>query len=82
MPTITCAGCGEIIDVPAELCPDDQVETVEPYYCDACEDFVDYLLEDDEPDECCPYCGKAYEDFSDMGCGYCDRRSPDWGVMP
>ena len=40
-------------------------------------------LVDDEPEpepECCPYCGKPYEDFSDLGCGRCDRRSPEWGI--
>ncbi len=30
----------------------------------------------------CPECGKEYEDFSDIGCGRCDQRSPDWGMMP
>ena len=33
---------------------------------------------DYEPDVC-PHCGKEFEDFSDIGCGYCDRRSPEWG---
>lgn len=43
---------------------------------------------DDEPDDwyeededCCHYCGKAYEDFSDLGCQYCDQRHPHYGVL-
>jgi len=36
--------------------------------------------EDYEP-EVCPHCGKEYEDFSDIGCGHCDRRSPEWGMF-
>jgi hypothetical protein len=32
--------------------------------------------DDPEEDEnrFCPHCGKEYEDFSDYGCEYCDRR--------
>jgi hypothetical protein len=37
---------------------------------------------DDEAEECCSSCGKPYEDFSDMGCGRCDQRHPDWGLLP
>lgn len=37
-------------------------------------------LEDDEP--CCQYCGKPFEDFSDLGCERCDRRHPDYGMIP
>lgn len=37
-------------------------------------------FDDDEPEPCCPRCGKRYGDFSDLGCGYCDRRSAEWGV--
>ncbi len=33
-------------------------------------------------DDFCSHCGKAFDDFSDLGCGYCDRRSPEWGMMP
>lgn len=37
--------------------------------CDAANPFVD------GPDpETCKYCGKELEDFSDLGCEYCDRR--------
>jgi len=37
-------------------------------------------LENEEP--CCEYCGKPFEDFSDLGCERCDRRHPDYGVIP
>ena len=40
------------------------------------------FLDDEEEIECCPNCGKEYEDFSDMGCEKCDRRHPDYGVLP
>jgi hypothetical protein len=40
----------------------------------------DLFFDDDYEPECCPFCGKEYEDFSDLGCGHCDRRHPDWGT--
>ena len=40
----------------------------------------------DEADEeelaTCPHCGKAYEEFGDLGCEYCDRRHPGYGTIP
>lgn len=39
-------------------------------------------LDDEDPLDYCDHCGKAFEDFSDLGCGYCDRRSPEWGILP
>lgn len=32
--------------------------------------------DDPEPDDddYCPFCGKEYEDWSDLGCSHCDRR--------
>jgi hypothetical protein len=35
---------------------------------------------DGDGSECCRHCGKEFEDFSDMGCGYCDSRHPEWGL--
>ncbi len=29
---------------------------------------------------CCSHCGKAFDDFSDLGCEYCDTRHPGYGV--
>jgi len=37
---------------------------------------------DDQKPEVCKHCGKELYDFSDIGCGYCDRRHPDFGIMP
>ena len=48
----------------------------EPDECEMTE--ADY---DDEEEHCCVHCGKPFEDFSDIGCRYCDRRSPDYGVL-
>lgn len=47
------------------------------------ETFPDWLYTDEEePDEdFCSHCGKNFYDFSDLGCGFCDRRSPDWGLV-
>lgn len=55
-------------------------------YLDWCELNPDeFDMEDDfDGSDCenyCPHCGKEYTEFSDLGCGYCDRRSPDWGVL-
>lgn len=46
--------------------------------CPACEALSGDC---DEPEPCCEHCGKPLGDFSDIGCGRCDRRSPDWGVL-
>lgn len=35
---------------------------------------------DEQDDGCCHHCGKHYEDFSDLGCGYCDQRHPGFGA--
>lgn len=35
-----------------------------------------------DPEDFCSHCGKEFSDFSDLGCGYCDRRNSDWGMMP
>jgi hypothetical protein len=55
--------------------------------CEACHDYpcscdLDDLDLPEEGPECCEYCGKPFEDFSDLGCGYCDLRSPEWGLLP
>lgn len=44
------------------------------------EDFEDPDDEEEEP--ICSHCGKPLYDFSDLGCGRCDRRSPEWGILP
>jgi protein-arginine kinase activator protein McsA len=38
-------------------------------------------IDEDMELETCPHCGKAFEDFSEIGCGHCDRRSPEWGTV-
>jgi hypothetical protein len=50
MAYIKCDGCGEIIEIPAELCPDpESIAITEPYYCDACE--IERGLTKREPDD-------------------------------
>lgn len=67
--------------LPDDTRPEDEA------YIDWCE--LNPAVFDEEDDfgdpageEYCPHCGKEYTEFADLGCGYCDRRSPDWGVMP
>lgn len=36
--------------------------------------------EPEPPENYCRHCGKNIYDFSDLGCGHCDRRSPEWGI--
>lgn len=44
---------------------------------------VDASCDEERPaEDYCPHCGKAFDEFGDLGCGYCDRRSPEWGIMP
>lgn len=33
------------------------------------------------PEAYCPHCGKEYEDWSDLGCGRCDSRHHEYGVL-
>jgi hypothetical protein len=82
MTTVSCAVCGDVFEVADELLGDDADVGGKRNlvaYCDLHSPHLDVGEHEDEP--CCPFCGKAYEDFSDMGCGHCDRRSPDWGTM-
>ena len=42
----------------------------------------EYLDGGDHERECCPRCGKEYEELSDMGCELCDARNPGFiGVV-
>lgn len=50
--------------------------------CDGKEESGFEGYDEEDPRECCPRCGKAFEEFGDLGCGYCDRRSPDFGIRP
>jgi hypothetical protein len=83
---IKCSGCGEQIAVPAEIYGGEELS--EPYYCDACdregESAVAASMGDyyDDGGEYCSHCGKDIYDWSDLGCEYCDRRHPAYGVLP
>jgi len=46
------------------------------------EDDFDYYGDDERTEDICEHCGKALEDFSDLGCEYCDRRHPLFGLVP
>ncbi|MCP9495910.1 MAG: hypothetical protein MSG64_15785 [Pyrinomonadaceae bacterium MAG19_C2-C3] len=69
-----------------EPCPDFNHEWKDEYYgtrCQKCDLFFpDGCAPWDEPQEleCCSHCGKDIYDFSDLGCGYCDRRNPEFGL--
>jgi hypothetical protein len=45
-------------------------------------DEYDCYDEKIDQDDICSHCGKDRYDFSDLGCGYCDRRHPEWGMFP
>lgn len=43
------------------------------------------MAEDDEErpeSEYCHHCGKAFDEWGDMGCEFCDRRHPGFGILP
>jgi len=83
MPYIKCSGCHEIIEIPDELAPEHaggEINTLEPYYCDACERIAE-LAADIDTTEYCPHCEKDLDDWADLGCEYCDRRHPDYGTL-
>lgn len=50
--------------------------------CDAelecCEAYSAAVGQQEEPR--CEHCGKAFEDCSDLGCGHCDARHPEFGL--
>lgn len=50
-------------------------------HCPACAQVAEAQYEEDNPPpEACEHCGKELEDMSDIGCGQCDQRSPEWGI--
>ena len=91
---VNCSICHEVFEVPDELVGDQTLDK-SSIICGSCDPDEDpgpdltileddegiYYLDDSEP-ETCPHCGKEYEDFSDLGCEYCDRRHPHYGVLP
>lgn len=79
--TVKCSGCDTLIEIPDELIGDGQdwagvgMAGGEPYYCDACERIAQAAVDQEpDPSSYCHYCGKMYEDFSDLGCEFCDTR--------
>lgn len=68
-------------------CKHDWKETYYGVKCSECGLFYPHgsepwLPDEEEPEEnCCSRCGKEYEDFSDLGCEYCDRRHPLFGLL-
>ena len=65
-------------------CQHDWSEEYYGHRCRKCDFFYAHGTApwDDEEDEpTCSHCGKPFYDFSDIGCGYCDQRSPEWGTM-
>lgn len=74
-----------------QLCEATHHEWKEEYYglkCETCGEFIPYgcepwVSDEEEPEEdFCKHCGKNIYDFSDLGCEYCDRRHPHFGVLP
>lgn len=46
------------------------------------DDLPDWAFDPDPPEpECCQHCGKELEDFSELGCAYCDGRHPAFGTL-
>lgn len=82
MAYVKCSGCETMIDIPDELAGDlyGEVKTNDPYYCDSCERTA-LAAADVDTTEYCHHCGKDIEDFSDLGCEYCDARHPYFGVL-
>lgn len=56
------------------------IESLGVKMADETENLAYEILGDEGSEACCPRCGKPYEDFSDLGCGYCDSRSAEWGI--
>lgn len=44
--------------------------------------YEDRYLYPGFPPQICEHCGKELEDFSDLGCEYCDVRHPHFGLLP
>lgn len=71
-----CPECGCTCHCGGDM--DDLLLSAERYVdgCTHCEP------DEEEPEENCPHCGKSYYDFSDLGCGRCDSRCPEFGIEP
>jgi rubrerythrin len=78
----SCPECGQACycngDIDDILFDDQSDQALGCNHCTVDDAKVGYSELDDLESESCPHCGKAYEDFSDLGCGFCDRRSPDF----
>ena len=63
-------------------CKHDFVEVYEGFRCKKCNEWLpdDYFGPDAE-EPYCFHCGKVLEDFSDLGCGRCDARHPDFVII-
>lgn len=35
----------------------------------------------DEEEPCCDHCGKPIYEWADLGCGHCDARHPEYGLL-
>jgi len=53
--------------------------------CEICLDKLSAALEagsiENRIIDTCPHCGKDIYDWSDLGCEYCDRRHPGFGML-
>lgn len=50
-------------------------------HCPACEALCFDSSDEIKDEPVCLHCGKPLYDFSDIGCGHCDQRSPEWGIV-
>jgi len=77
--------CDNCMDETKEAFPyyvNDRDQKFWEHLCNECFDSLGcvYIYEADFPPQCCEHCGKDIDDFSDLGCEFCDSRYTEIGV--
>ena len=57
----------------------EQTTTVTP--SDWSDDPDEFDMSVDPSEDRCDHCGKPFDEFGDLGCGHCDRRHPEFGLL-
>ena len=82
-PVRVCDHCKDEEKEAFPYCVNDKDGVYWDHFCNDCFDSLgcQYDFDPGFPPQFCDHCGKDFEDFSDLGCEYCDARHPHYGVI-